>query len=136
MRNGALTVLIWNDGLNGWIDTTSADLQGEFMNELQIFNNPKFGDVRTIEENGNVLFCGNDVAKALGYKSPKDAIMAHCKGAVKRRALTDGGEQEMSFIPEGDIYPWQRERNSRARMRSNDGFSMKCFPASARMART
>ena len=74
------------------------------MNELQIFNNPKFGDVRTIEENGNVLFCGNDVAKALGYKSPKDAIMAHCKGAVKRRALTDGGEQEMSFIPEGDLY--------------------------------
>lgn len=26
--------------------------------------------------------------------------MAHCKGAVKRRALTDGGEQEMSFIPD------------------------------------
>lgn len=74
------------------------------MNELQIFDNPKFGSVRTIEENGKVLFCGNDIASALGYKSPKDAIANHCKGAVKRRLLTEGGRQEMSFIPEGDIY--------------------------------
>ena len=74
------------------------------MNELMIFNNPEFGKIRTIEENGNVLFCGNDVAGALGYKRPKDAVSAHCKGAVKRRTLTRGGEQEMLFIPEGDIY--------------------------------
>lgn len=51
-----------------------------------------------------MLFCGSDVAKALGYKRPKDAVSAHCKGAVKRRTLTNGGEQEMNFIPEGDIY--------------------------------
>lgn len=74
------------------------------MNELQVFQNPKFGNVRTITESGKTLFCGSDVAKALGYKSPKDAISAHCKGAVKRRTLTNGGEQEMNFIPEGDIY--------------------------------
>lgn len=74
------------------------------MEEMQIFDNPKFGSIRTIEENGKVLFCGNDVASALGYKSPKDAIANHCKGAVKRRLLTEGGRQEMSFIPEGDIY--------------------------------
>lgn len=74
-------------------------------NEIQIFKNPKFGNVRMIEENGNVLFCGNDVASALGYKSPKDAISTHCRGAVKRR-LTDalGREQETVFISEGDIY--------------------------------
>ena len=74
-------------------------------NEIQIFNNPKFGNVRMIEENGNVLFCGNDVASALGYKSQKDAISTHCRGAVKRR-LTDalGREQETVFISEGDIY--------------------------------
>ncbi len=74
------------------------------MNELQIFNNPEFGEMRTLEENGKVLFCGNDVARALGYKVPKDAISAHCKGAVKRRTLTNGGSQEMNFISEGDIY--------------------------------
>lgn len=74
------------------------------MKELMIFNNPEFGQIRTIEEDGKVLFCGSDVAKALGYKRPKDAVSAHCKGAVKRRTLTNGGEQEMNFIPEGDIY--------------------------------
>ena len=74
------------------------------MNELMVFNNPEFGTIRTIEESGKVLFCGNDAAKALGYKRPKDAVSAHCKGAVKRRTLTKGGEQEMLFIPEGDIY--------------------------------
>ena len=51
-----------------------------------------------------MLFCGSDVAKALGYSRPKDAISAHAKGAVKRRTLTSGGEQEMSFIPESDLY--------------------------------
>lgn len=74
------------------------------MNELQIFNNPEFGEIRTIAENGEVLFCGKDVAVALGYKSPKDAIAAHCKGAVKRRLLTSGGEQDMKFIPLGDVF--------------------------------
>lgn len=75
------------------------------MNELMIFNNPEFGAVRTIEEDGRVLFCGSDVAKSLGYKRPNDAISAHCRGTVKRR-ITDsiGREQEMNFIPEGDIY--------------------------------
>lgn len=74
------------------------------MTELQIFNNPEFGEIRTIEENGKVLFCGADVARALGYKVPKDAVAAHCKGAVKRRTPTKSGVQEMSFIPESDLY--------------------------------
>ena len=75
------------------------------MNELMIFNNPEFGAIRTMEEGGSVLFCGNDVAKALGYKSPKDAVSTHCRGAVKRR-LTDslGREQDTAFIPESDLY--------------------------------
>ena len=32
------------------------------MNEIQIFNNPDFGEIRTLDENGTVLFCGSDVA--------------------------------------------------------------------------
>ena len=74
------------------------------MDELKIFKNEKFGEIRTVEENGKVLFCGNDVAKALGYKRPADAITAHCKGSVIYRILTDGGEQNVKFITEGDIY--------------------------------
>lgn len=73
-------------------------------NNIQIFKNEQFGEVRIIEENGKVLFCGNDCAKALGYARPKDAIYAHCKGAVKRSTPTAGGNQKMSFIPEGDLY--------------------------------
>ncbi len=73
------------------------------MNELKIFEHPQFGKIRTIVESGKMLFCGSDAAKALGYKSPKDAISAHCKGAVKRRTPTNGGNQEMLFIPEGDL---------------------------------
>ncbi len=74
------------------------------MNELQIFNNPEFGEVRTLEENGAVLFCGSDVARALGYAKPQNAVTTHCKGALKRGTPTNSGIQEMLFIPESDLY--------------------------------
>ena len=75
------------------------------MNELRIFENPQFGEVRTLEEGGQVLFCGKDVCTALGYKDTTNAMKQHCHGVVKRH-LTDslGREQETNFIPEGDIY--------------------------------
>lgn len=44
------------------------------------------------------------LSKALGYSRPRDAISAHCKGAVKRRSLTNGGEQTLTYITEGDLY--------------------------------
>jgi len=74
------------------------------MNDLQIFKNPEFGEIRTIQEDGKVLFCGKDVAQALGYARPNEAVSAHCKGTVKRRTPTAGGMQELLFIPEGDVY--------------------------------
>lgn len=73
-------------------------------NSLQVFQNEQFGSVRTLDEDGKVYFCGADAAKALGYKRPNDAISTHCKGTVKRRTLTNGGVQELLFIPEGDLY--------------------------------
>ena len=72
--------------------------------ELQIFENPMFGQIRTIDENGAVLFCGSDVARALGYSNTRKALADHCKGVTKRDTPTSGGMQEMNFIPEGDIY--------------------------------
>ena len=74
------------------------------MADLKIFENPEFGEIRTIEENGKVLFCGSDIAKALGYKNPSKALSDHCKGVTKRYTPTASGKQEMNFIPEGDIY--------------------------------
>ena len=74
------------------------------MTDLQIFESPDFGRVRTTEIDGKPYFCGADVAKALGYAKPNNAVVAHCKGALKRGTPTRGGVQEMSFIPEGDVY--------------------------------
>lgn len=49
-------------------------------NEIVSFDNPEFGKVRTIEVDGKAMFCGNDVAEALGYSIPRKAIREHCKG--------------------------------------------------------
>lgn len=83
-------------------------------NELLIFSSPEFGQVRTLEEGGRVLFCGSDVAKALGYAKPQDAVKVHCPHAVKQGVGVQTGIKadgspatqvvEMSFIPESDLY--------------------------------
>ena len=77
------------------------------MNDMQVFSNPEFGEVRTIEESGAILFCGSDVAKALGYTNPSKALNDHCRGDLtKRYPIVDalGRTQEAIFIPESDLY--------------------------------
>lgn len=74
------------------------------MSNIQIFNNPDFGEIRTLFENDTVLFCGSDAAKALGYSNSRKALHDHCKGVTKRYTPTQSGMQEMSFIPESDLY--------------------------------
>ncbi len=72
---------------------------------LRVFENQEFGQVRTItEDNGTVLFCGYDVAKALGYAIPTKAVNTHCKGVSKMETPTSGGVQQLLFIPEPDVY--------------------------------
>lgn len=73
-------------------------------NNIQVFNNKEFGEVRVIEENGKPLFCGNDVAKALGYSNAPDAMRRHCRAIVKRDTPISGKMQEINYIPEGDVY--------------------------------
>lgn len=77
------------------------------MNELQIFNNNQFGEMRTIEEGDKIFFCGADVAKALGYTNSSKALTDHCRCVTKRyipHPQAPDKEIEMSFIPEGDVY--------------------------------
>lgn len=75
------------------------------MNEIQIFKNDSFGAVRTVtDDNGKILFCGKDVATALGYKKTADAISAHCKGVCEIPTPSNGGVQMMKYITEGDVY--------------------------------
>ena len=49
------------------------------MNEIKIFENEEFGQVRVIEQNGELWFCGKDVAEALGYADTNKALAQHCK---------------------------------------------------------
>ena len=74
------------------------------MNELQIFNNSEFGQIRTITKDEKTYFVGNDVAKALGYVETSKAIITHCKGVSEMDIPTNGGIQKMKMITEGDIY--------------------------------
>lgn len=53
------------------------------MNQLMSFENPRFGEIRTITEGDRTLFCAKDVA-ALGYKDTTNAIKQHYRGVVKR----------------------------------------------------
>lgn len=74
------------------------------MNELKIFENEEFGKVRTVDIDGKTYFVGSDIAKSLGYSIPHKAVQTHCKGVLKRNIPTNGGNQEVLVIPEGDIY--------------------------------
>ena len=74
------------------------------MNELQIFSNEEFGEIRTVEIDGKPYFMASDVAKALGYARPNDAISQHCRATVKHSIPISGKMQEVNFIGEGDMY--------------------------------
>lgn len=75
--------------------------------EISTFNNSEFGEIRTIQKDDKVLFCGKDIAAALGYADPKKAIIQHCKeDGVAIYPLIDslGREQQAKFINEGNVY--------------------------------
>ena len=74
------------------------------MNELQIFNNEEFGEIRTVTKNNKTYFAGSNVASALGYAIPHKAVQTHCKGVLKWNIPTKSGNQDVLFIPEGDVY--------------------------------
>lgn len=76
------------------------------MQNIQIFNNPEFGNVRTVEIESEPWFSGKDVAEALGYSNPRKAVLDHVdeedKGVTKCDTL--GGQQDMSIINESGLY--------------------------------
>lgn len=74
------------------------------MEELQVFNNEEFGEIRTVTKNNKTYFAGSDVASALGYAIPHKAVQTHCKGVLKWNIPTKSGNQDVLFIPEGDVY--------------------------------
>ena len=76
------------------------------MNEIQIFNNEEFGDIRTVEINGEPWLVGKDVATALGYKDTSDALKTHVDEEDKlTRQFTDSGQsRQMYIVNESGLY--------------------------------
>lgn len=76
------------------------------MNQLQIFKNSDFGQVRVVKKSNQLWFGASDIAKALGYSNPRDAIVKHCSlDGVATYDIIDslGRAQKMKFITEGNI---------------------------------
>jgi len=77
------------------------------MEQLKIFQNPEFGTIRTIrDDKGEPLFCGKDVAVALGYGNSREALRKHVEqeDVTKRDTPTAGGTQQMQYVNESGLY--------------------------------
>jgi len=75
------------------------------MLQPTLFTSPRFGVVRTLSQEDKPLFCGYDVAKALNYARPSEAVRRHCKHTLKQRIPNMlGVVADILFIPEGDVY--------------------------------
>lgn len=76
------------------------------MNDLKIFENPNFGQVRTLDHDGAPWFVGKDVAEALGYSNTRDALAVHVKEHHKAAVAIHDGSQNRSqvIIDEAGLY--------------------------------
>lgn len=76
------------------------------MNDLQIFSNEEFGNIRTVTIDNEIWFVGKDVADALGFKNSRDAILTHVFGEDKgvETIYTLGGNQKVTVINESGLY--------------------------------
>ena len=73
-------------------------------NKVEKYVHNEFGELSVMQIGDKFWFPATECARILGYASPKDTIRRQCKGAIKRRLLTNGGPQQVSYIPEGDLY--------------------------------
>lgn len=77
------------------------------MNDIMIFNNPEFGQIRTVEVGGEPWLVGKDVAVALGYSNTRDALERHVDAEDKNTVVNpDGnrGNPNMTIINESGLY--------------------------------
>ena len=76
------------------------------MEELKIFNNPDFGNIRATIINNEPFFVGKDVAEVLGYSNSRKALSDHVDQEDKGVTICDtlGGKQEMTVINESGVY--------------------------------
>ena len=76
------------------------------MNKVSIFEHPEFGRIRTLDIDEKIWFCASDIASALGYANPRDAVARHCKpmGVAIYDTPTRSAVQKIKYINEGNVY--------------------------------
>ena len=76
------------------------------MNKISVFEHPEFGRIRTLDIDGKIWFCASDIASALGYANPRDAVARHCKpiGVAIYDTPTRSAVQKIKYISEGNVY--------------------------------
>jgi prophage antirepressor-like protein len=76
------------------------------MNELTVFNNEEFGEIRTVEINGEPWFVGKDIAQALGYSNTADAIQKHIdeEDKLTSQIAIAGQNRNVICINESGVY--------------------------------
>lgn len=73
-------------------------------NKIENYVHEEFGEIKVLRVGDKFWFPASDCARILGYTSPRDAVMRHCKGVVKCDIPTAGGIQKINMIAEGDLY--------------------------------
>ena len=68
-------------------------------NMMASFSSKEFGQIRVIQENGKCLFCGLDVAKALGYKNNRKALTDHCRDSLQNARKKTGSDPKGVALP-------------------------------------
>lgn len=80
------------------------------MTDLQVFNNPEFGEIRAVEVDGEPWFVGKDMAVALGFSNPSDALATHVDDEDKRiiqkseNATFEIPNRGLTIINESGVY--------------------------------
>lgn len=100
------------------------------MMDVKVFQNKEFGDVRVVEHEGQPWFVASDVAKALGYERPNDAVNAHCKKLNKfSYGNSPQGAMPYNIIPESDVYRLVMRSNLPSAERFQDWVCDEILPA-------
>lgn len=104
--------------------------KGVNMNDLQIFNNEEFGEVRTAVVNDEPMFCLADICRVLEIKNVSDCkSRLRQKGIVTTDTLTNGGKQKMIFIDESNLYKTIFQSRKESAERFTDWVTSEVLPS-------
>lgn len=104
--------------------------KGVNMNDLQIFNNEEFGEIRTAVINDEPMFCLADICRVLEIKNVSDCkSRLRQKGIVTTDTLTNGGKQKMIFIDESNLYKTIFQSRKESAERFTDWVTSEVLPS-------